>query len=154
MRDIEELVRNIKKYSKVIIQKKLKSKKNTVAYVTISSKPRILKWFIPGLQKNLQREYEVLKNSQKQLQVPFVFEIDKKNNILILNYITGDNLCDLLNDKNIIFSEKERLVNLLAQWYITFHNHFKKENEFKIHGDATLRNFIFNSCIFFFLLVH
>ncbi len=147
MRNIEELISKTKKYSKVVVQNKLKSKKNTVAYVTINGKPRILKWFIPGLKKNLQIEYEVLKNCEKQLQVPFVFEIDKKNNVLILNYIVGDNLCDLLNDKNINFSEKERLLNLLADWYVNFHNHFKKENEFKIHGDATLRNFIFNDRI-------
>jgi len=147
MREIEELIIKTKKYSSVIVQKKLKSKKNTVAYVTINNKPRILKWFIPGLKTNLQIEYEVLKNCEKQLQVPFVYEIDKKNNVLILSFIVGDNLCDILNDGNTIYSKKERLVILLADWYINFHNHFKKENQFKIHGDATLRNFIFNDQI-------
>lgn len=147
MRDIEELTKKTKKYSNVIIQKKLKSKKNTVAYVTINGKPRILKWFIPGLKINLLKENEVLKNSEKKLQVPFVYEIDKKNNVLILSYIVGENLCDILNDKNNAFSEKERLAVLLADWYFNFHNHFKKDNEYMIHGDANLRNFIFNDQI-------
>jgi thiamine kinase-like enzyme len=147
MREISELVGKIKDYKNAIIQKTFISMKNTVAYVTINNKPRVLKWYIPGLKSHLEKEYDLLKRSQKHLQVPTVLKKDKINNVLILNFIIGENVCDILNDENTNTSEKERLVTLLADWYINFHNHFKKEKEFIIHGDANLRNFIFNDKI-------
>ena len=54
MRDIEELVQNVEKYKNAIIQQKFQSNKNTVAYVTIDSKPRIFKWYVPGLKRNME----------------------------------------------------------------------------------------------------
>jgi len=63
MKNIEELVQNIKKYKKAVIQEKLESKKNTVAYVTLDDKPRVLKWFVPGLKRQMKIEYDILKKT-------------------------------------------------------------------------------------------
>ena len=147
MRDIEELTKNVKDYKKSILQEKLISKKNSVAYVTIDGKARVLKWFVPGLKRQMINEYTVLKEAGKKLKIPFVYDLDDENNVLILSYITGENLCDLINSEDTTFKEKQRLVILLSKWFIDFHNHFKLGSEFRIHGDANLRNFIFNDRI-------
>ena len=142
MENIEELVQNVKKYKKAIIQDKLESKKNTVAYVTIDSKPRILKWFVPGLITQMRIEYNILKKGSSKLNIPSVYEMDEENNVLVMSYIIGENLCDLVNDEKTTISEKKRLMVLLAEWFVNFHNHFKTEDQFRIRGDSTLRNFI------------
>jgi tRNA A-37 threonylcarbamoyl transferase component Bud32 len=142
MKNIEELVQNIKKYKKAVIQLNFKSKKNTVAYVTLDGKPRILKWFVPGLKQQMKNEYSILKKGSSKLNIPTVYEIDEENNVLTMNYIMGENLCDLINDEDTSFSEKQRLMILLAGWFNDFHNFYKKEDEFLIHGDPSLRNFV------------
>ncbi len=147
MRDIEDLISKGKKYKNTILQKKLKSKKNTVAYVTINKKPRILKWYVPGLKDNLENEYKILEKGKTDLQLPMVYEKDKNNNCLIMNYIMGENLCDLINNEETSYQEKKRLIKLLSEWFHKFHNHFKDEDKFLIHGDPTLRNFIFTDRI-------
>ena len=147
MRDIEELKQNVKKYNKIVIQNKLKSKKNTVAYVTIKDKPRVLKWFVPGFKRQMKIENDIIKKGASKLNIPSIYETDKKNNVLIMNYITGENLCDIINDDKTTFVEKERLMILLSQWFFDFHNFYKKGDEFQIHGDSTLRNFIFTDRI-------
>lgn len=147
MKDIAELVKNTKKYKKAVIQKTFKSKKNTVAYVTLNKKPRVLKWFVPGLKRQMKTEYSILKKGSKKLNIPAVYEIDDKNNVITTQYIIGENLCDIINDKNTSINEKQRLIILLVDWYIKFHNYFKNKNQFIIRGDSTLRNFIFTDKI-------
>ena len=142
MKNIEELVQNSKKYKKAVIQQTFKSKKNTVAYVTLDGKPRILKWFVPGFKRQMKNEYSILKKGSSKLNIPTVYEIDEENNVLTMNYIMGENLCDLINDEDTTFSEKQRLMIILAGWFNDFHNFYKKENEFQIHGDPSLRNFV------------
>jgi len=142
-KDINELLKTKEKYKNAIIQKNLKSKKNTVIYVTIKNKPRVLKWFVPGLKNNFENEYNFLIKAKNKLNIPQVYEKDELNNVLILNYIMGENLCDIINNKETSFSEKERLMSLLSKWYYNFHNFTKKGNEFTIHGDSNLRNFVF-----------
>ena len=142
MRDIEELKQNVKKYKKVVIHNKLKSKKNTVAYVTIKENPRVLKWYVPGFKRQMKNEHAIIKKGSSKLNIPSIYEMDEKNNVLIMNYIAGENLCDIVNDEETAFSEKEKLMILLAGWFYDFHNFFKKDNNFNIHGDSTLRNFI------------
>lgn len=142
MKNIEELVYNVKKYKNAVIQGKLKSKKNTVAYVTINDKPRVLKWFVPGLKKQMETEYDILKKGSSKLNMPFIYEMDGENNVLVTSYINGENLCDLINDEKTATSEKKRLMILLAEWFAEFHNHFKTDNQFRIRGDSILRNFI------------
>jgi tRNA A-37 threonylcarbamoyl transferase component Bud32 len=142
MRTIRELVSTTKKYKKLVVQQELKSKKNTVAYVTINDKPRVLKWFVPGLKRQMNVEYTILKKGSSKLNIPTVFEMDEKNNVLVTNYIIGENLCDILNNKDTAQTEKQRLILLLAEWFNDFHNFFKKEKDFIIRGDPSLRNFI------------
>jgi len=142
MREIRELIRNTKKYKKVVIQKKFDSKKNTVAYVTMNGKPRVLKWFVPGLKNQMINEYNVLKKGSSKLNMPTTYELDKKNNVIVMSYIIGENLCDIVNDEKTSFDEKKRLMILLANWFYDFHNFFRKEEDFWIRGDSILRNFI------------
>jgi len=146
MKNIEDLIKKNDLYDNIVIQKSYKSKKNTVAYVTIDNKPRIIKWFVPGLKQNMEKESKILKKGSR-LNIPNVYEKDEENNVLIMNYISGENLCDVINDKNTSKQEKLRLMKLLAEWFNDFHVHFKNENEFQIRGDSTLRNFILNDQI-------
>lgn len=143
MRDIEELVSKVKKYKNAVVHQQFESKKNTVAYATIKDKPRVLKWFVPGFKHQMEVEYGVLKEGSSKLNIPYLYEIDKKNNVLILSYVIGENLCNLINDEKTTFEEKKRLMSLLADWYAKFHIFFKKEGKFCIRGDSILRNFIF-----------
>jgi len=142
MKNIEELVQNVKKYKKAIIQQSFESKKNTVAYVTLAEKPRVLKWFVPGFKRQMQTEYSVLKKGDANLHIPFVYEMDEENNVLIMGYIMGENLCDVINDKKTTTNEKQRLMVLLAEWFARFHTKFKTADGFRIRGDSILRNFI------------
>lgn len=142
MKKIEELVKDVKKYKDIIVQIDFDSKKNTVSYVTIDGKPRVLKWYVPGLKNNMKKEYDILKNSSNKINVPSVYEMDEENNVLILSYITGENLCDIINSEKTDNNEKQRLMILLADWFSSFHQHYKKDNEFKIRGDPNLRNFV------------
>jgi tRNA A-37 threonylcarbamoyl transferase component Bud32 len=146
MKEIEELL-ECKKYKKTILQTKFDSKKNTVAYVTFKDKPRVLKWFVPGLKKQMQKEYEILKKGSAKLNMPTPYEFDKSNNVIVMNYIIGENLCDLINDEKTTYNEKQRLITLLSDWLLDFHNFFKKEDRFTIRGDPTLRNFVFTDRI-------
>jgi len=147
MKNIEELISKRKKYKNVILQKNLKSKKNTVAYVTIDKKPRVLKWFVPGLKRNMENEYRILKKAKSEINVPMIYKKDDKNNVLYMNYIMGENLCDIINDEDASYEEKETLMMLLSEWFYNFHNFFKDNDGFLIHGDPTLRNFIFTDRI-------
>jgi len=148
MRDIKELIGKTKKYKKTIVQKKLKSKKNTVAYVTINNKSRVLKWFVPGLKRNMEKEYKILSKAKSKLDIPVVYKKDDKNNVLLMNYIAGENLCDIINDKDASYEEKQRLMILLSEWYYIFHNFFKSKDGFLIHGDSNIRNFVFTDRIY------
>ncbi len=148
MREIEELLNHVKKYKKAILQEKFISKKNTVAYVTIEGKPRILKWFVPGLKRQMNIEYNILKKGSSKLNIPTVYEKDEKNNVLMMSYIIGENLCDIINNEKTTFDEKKRLMILLAEWFFNFHNLFKKEDKFIIRGDSILRNFILTDRIY------
>ena len=147
MRDIEDLVKSNKKYKNAVVQLQFKSKKNTVAYVTLDNKPRVLKWFVPGKLNQMKAEAKIIKKGSSKLNIPIIHEKDEKNNVLILNYIVGENLCDIINETKTSLNEKVRLIVLLAQWFFDFHNHFKKNEEFVIHGDPSLRNFIFTDRI-------
>ena len=147
MKDINDLVSNIKHYKDVVVHKQFESKKNTLAYVTMKDKPRVLKWFVPGFKKQMEKEYSVLEGGSSKLKIPFVYELDEDNNVIIMSYIVGENLCDLINNVNTADKEKKRLMSLLADWFVQFHTHFKKDDQFHIRGDAGLRNFVLSDRI-------
>ncbi len=142
MKDIEELIRNSTKYDGAIVQKQFESKKNTVGYVILNDKPRVLKWYVPGLKTNMEIEYTILKKGSSELKMPTLFNKDTDNNVIVMSYIIGKNLCDILNDEDIPFNEKNRIVCMLAEWFVKFHKHYQIEGSFRIRGDSMLRNFI------------
>ena len=147
MKDIKELVTGDNKYKDAVVHQQFESKKNTVAYVTLKNKPRVLKWFVPGFKRQMHNEYNVIKKGSSHLNIPHLYNIDDKNNVLITSYIIGENLCDVINQDKTSFDEKKRLMVLLAEWYAKFHNFYKKEDEFLIRGDSILRNFILSDRI-------
>jgi len=142
MRDIKDLIEKVEKYKNVLIQKRFESKKNTVAYVVSNGQPRILKWFVPGLKQNMDIEYNVLKKGFSDLPIPSPLEKDTENNVLVMSYIMGENVCDIVNDPRMVLEEKQKVVHLLADWFVHFHTFFKTEDSFRLRGDATLKNFI------------
>ena len=98
-----------------------KSKKNTVAYVILHGKPRVIKWYISEYKENMINENSLLKLMDGSINVPKIIEMDLKNNVLIMNFIPGENLCDLINNNTNSIIEKEKLMVLLAEWYCKFH---------------------------------
>ncbi len=144
MRDITTLIDNVEKYKTVLLQRSFESKKNTVVYVVLNGQPRILKWFVPGLKQNMDTEYRILKKGFSTLAIPVPYEVDTENNVLIMSYIIGQNVCDLINDVRTDIEEKEKVIHLLADWFVRFHTFFKTEDQYRIRGDATLRNFLYN----------
>ena len=147
MKDIEVLIKKNQKYKNILIQRKFVSKKNSVAYVIYNYKPRIIKWFAPGFKKKMQNEYKILKKTNPSLNMPIVYEKDEENNILILSYIPGKNLCDLINDDKKPFDYKNKLIFKLASWLKNFHQNYKLDNKYIIRGDSILRNFLFTDKI-------
>ena len=147
MKIMEELIENVEKYKNAVIQKRFKSKKNTVAYVILDGKPKILKWFAPGFLRQIETEYSTLKKGSSSLNMPVSYEKDSDNNVLIMNYIMGENLCDVINDVKTVFSENQRIMVLLSSWFARFHMYFKTNDQFHIRGDSVLRNFILTDCI-------
>jgi len=142
MREIQRLIDTVERYKYTIIHKQFNSKKNTVAYVALNGKTCVLKWYMPEFSSRLETEYSVLKNGSSALNVPFPIEKDAENNVLIMKYITGKNLCDLINDVNISVTEKNKVIVMLADWFARFHIYFKEKNNFHVRGDSILRNFI------------
>jgi tRNA A-37 threonylcarbamoyl transferase component Bud32 len=142
MFDIEELLNKNNKYKNAILQKRFKSKKNSVGYVILNNKPRVLKWYAPGFKKNMDTEYNILQKGVSILNIPNLIEIDREYNVIIMSYIVGKNLCDVINDTIMPRELKKKYVLGLAEWFATFHKHFSNNDRFIIRGDSILRNFI------------
>ena len=147
MKDIKELIENVDRYKKATIQKRFDSNKNTVAYILLDGKPRILKWYAPGFKRNMETEYDILNRGSSKLNLPIPIEKDMENNVIIMSYIIGENLCDVINDSKTTTNEKQGLIILLAEWFSRFHRYFKKRDKYQIRGDSILRNFIFTDRI-------
>jgi len=142
MQDIKELIRNVEKYKDTVIQKKFLSKKNSVCYAIYNNRPVVLKWYAPGFKTNINTEYQILRNSPSSINVPTAFDIDEQNNVILMGYIPGTNLCDVINDERLSANKKKYHIISLASWFHKFHHYFKKEDKFRIRGDSILRNFI------------
>jgi tRNA A-37 threonylcarbamoyl transferase component Bud32 len=149
-KDLVNLINTKERYKNRYLKnsyRQLKSKKNTVAYVILDGNPRILKWYVPGFKRQLETEYKLLRKGSSTLNIPAICEKDDDNNILIMSFISGENLCDVVNDKKTVFPEKKRLMILLAEWFEEFHSRFKTPDHFYIHGDSILRNFVLSDSI-------
>jgi tRNA A-37 threonylcarbamoyl transferase component Bud32 len=101
-----------------------------------------LKWYAPGFKKKMNAEYNILQMGTSILNIPNLIGIDRENNIIIMSYIFGKNLCDTINDNTIPTELKKRYLFGLAEWFANFHKHFSKNDRFIIRGDSILRNFI------------
>jgi tRNA A-37 threonylcarbamoyl transferase component Bud32 len=87
-------------------------------------------------------EYSILKKGFSDLSIPSPLEKDTENNVLVMSYIMGENVCDIVNDLQMVLEEKQKVVQLLADWFVNFHTFFKSEDGFRLRGDANLKNFI------------
>jgi len=123
---------SIKKFR---IKERFKSKKNRVFRIEVDGEDRILKIF--SSMRRLDKEYNVLRLLQDNLSVPSIYEINRKDRFLIMEFLPGENLCDFVNLKN---REKIRVMDRLAEWLSDFHSFFKDKHI--IRGDSILRNFI------------
>lgn len=114
---------------------RLKSRKNTVISLTISSTGTkihtvVAKMFIAGLFAN---ELHILKTSWAQgLAVPRVLEA--QDGVILMEFIPGEPFVDRINR-----TFEPQLIDKLAEWYYKYHNVHRK-----IKGDPRLRNFILN----------
>jgi len=114
---------------------RLKSKKNAVLSLTVSSTGTIIhtvvaKMFIAGQFTN---ELSVLKTSWAQgLAVPQVLEA--RDGVILMEFIPGEPFVDRINH-----TFEPHLIDKLAEWYYNYH-----KVHGKIKGDPRLRNFILN----------
>jgi len=90
----------------------------------------------------MANEYEILKKGSVELSIPVPLEKDDENHVLVMSYIVGDNVCDLINDAKVTFEDKTKIAEQLADWLVKFHSFFKTEARFRLRGDPSLRNFI------------
>ncbi|MDG6218872.1 MAG: phosphotransferase [Candidatus Thermoplasmatota archaeon] len=148
MKTIQTLFSTIEQIQTIKVVKTFQSKKHTVSFITINKKPFVLKWYQPGFKKNMLCEYQILSNSSINFAKPIVFEKNEKYQFLLLEYIKGTNLCDILNMNEIQLDEKIHIIHLLAHWFAQFHQHFQTEKETLLHGDAHIRNFLYANKIF------
>lgn len=145
--------KNIRKstfYKKYYLDRNIKimnSKKNMVFLIKIDGKSRILKSFEPDVKKRMNVESSILKKGSPVLSIPTLYEIDYFNNFLIMQYIKGKNLCDIINSKDTSFDRKLKILILLAKWFLEFHEYFKTQKKFLLRGDSNLRNFLYDNQI-------
>lgn len=147
MNTIKKLFSSKKQFQYAELIKIFKSKKNTVSLIHLHGQKYVLKMYSLGMKKNMVNEYCNLK-SLDSVNTPTVFEADFQNRYLLMNYIQGENVCGLINDETVSIQEKSRMINLLAKWFYKLHQNEKINSRCLIHGDATLRNFIFHKTIF------
>ncbi len=139
MRNLEEL-KGIDRYHELIIYRVFNSRKNTVAEARLNKDKRgVIKLF--NRRESMEREYSILSNTTG-VSTPKVYSRDDENIILVLEFIDGENLCDVVNNPSVSFNEKKKLVALLGEWLARFHEEFNMRR-----GDSILRNFIVNDRI-------
>ncbi len=119
---------------------RLKSKKNEVLLLSLGNTPFpdhdmviFKKYCTPGssLEKDL-----LSKLYASDVLVPKILQTDKE--FVVLEYIDGQNLCDILNA-----TLDPKYAHMLAKWFANFHQAFPASNGVvTLKGDARLRNFI------------
>lgn len=147
MSSLQDFLRNTEHYKDTIVQREFKSKKHIVGLVTFEGKIRVFKRYEPSTKQDMQREYLILSSQPHNVPMPSVYTKDNDNLLLVLQYIPGENLCDLVNSPTVSINEKQRLIKLLAHWFISFHTSLRDEKGYTIRGDPHLRNFLFTDKI-------
>lgn len=114
---------------------RLRSRKNVVLHLTVSSKRSksvelVAKMFVAG---NYETEVSVLLSSRKHgLAVPEV--IGARDGVILMSFIPGEVLVDAINH-----TFDSRIIDKLAHWYYDYHSVHRQ-----IKGDPRLRNFIYH----------
>ena len=124
------------------IIKEYHSKKNTVILIHSDNKPIIVKRFHPSNKKGMEREIRILKMVRSIIHAPRIYQIDKQNILITMEYINGENLCDLIHNPLKSYDKKNQIIEEMARWFAHFHFYIKENNHFLLKGDAHIRNFI------------
>ncbi len=126
----------------IIAFERLSSRRNEVYKITgtqpTKPTPNIL---ITKLyhQPGIAHETSILKTAQEH-QVPVPHIIGTTSDVLVLEYITGPNLCDLITEKpDSIYGQ------LLASWLAKYHTAFRRnDTQTLIKGDTRIRNYLYH----------
>ena len=120
-----------------LLVKKFPSRKNNVVLVDLRAKIVVVKLFSEPFAENAKREYDILKMAyHKGLNVPEPYCLGE--NAIFMEYLDGENLCDLINDV-----PKEEYAIEIARWFSQFHHAFQSEGKALLKSDSILRNFIY-----------
>lgn len=120
------------------ILRRLESKKNRVYLVETGGELFVLKIYRAPYRQRSAVEYRVLQDAfNKGVPVPRPADFKEKE-ALLLEYIPGENVCNLLNR-----CCRPDYAQQLAEWYACFHGSFKQPGgKTLIKGDSILKNFI------------
>ena len=90
-------------------------------------------------QPGIAHETSVLKTAQEN-QIPVPKIIGTTSDVLVLEYISGPNLCDLITE-----NPNPNYGQLLASWLAKYHTTFQRnDNQTLIKGDTRIRNFLYH----------
>ncbi len=90
-------------------------------------------------QPGIAHETSVLKTAQEH-QIPVPQVIGTTSDVLVLEYIPGPNLCDLINE-----GPDPNYGQLLASWLAKYHTAFQRnDTQTLIKGDSRIRNFLYH----------
>jgi len=124
------------------IKKEYHSKKNTVALINSNKDSLIVKVFHSSNRKGVERETQILLTLPSKINHPKIYKTDYENNLIRMEYIKGENLCDFLHDEKISLDEKNKNIEKLARWFAIFHKIDERNKNILLKGDAHIRNFI------------
>lgn len=117
---------------------RLQSKKNRVYLVENKDGCFLLKLYRSPHHRRSAVEHRVLREAYRRkaaVPQPLAFNEERA---LLMEYISGENLCDLLNRCCL-----PEYADLLAEWFAYFHRCFERPGGMTLlRGDANLRNFI------------
>lgn len=130
-----EIVKNDYDNREIIEIVNIGGKKNIVCKITFSNnESAVLKLYQEG---NKENEIKILKICRKlEIDAPKILQIG--NDYLILEYIKGENMGDLISE-----SISEAQLKILAEWLYNFHKLMKTHmGKNWIKGDSRVANFI------------
>ncbi|HMF31879.1 MAG TPA: hypothetical protein VKK79_10710 [Candidatus Lokiarchaeia archaeon] len=140
MTNLESFLAKVAPRAKILEALKLKSRKNEVWLVTLQNTPFpghdqvIIKHF---QTPNFAVEVEALATATSvHVGAPSI--LYQGDNYLVLEFLPGPNLCDVVNS-----TLDSKYIQRLAEWLAAFHNASQQEGgTVLLKGDARLRNFI------------
>jgi tRNA A-37 threonylcarbamoyl transferase component Bud32 len=144
MNSIQQVLSSNKELSHAKIKMMFKSKKNIVYLINLNNKQAVLKIFSEDSKKSIINEYNELSSSNSNYAKPEIISYNKEQRFILMTYISGENMCDLINNNFITIEKKTQIIQRLAIWFWNFHKTHHQDNKYFIHGDANLRNFIYN----------